>query len=451
MTDPLWPWIEANPTLLALVTFAAGLLIAGVAARFGSASMKDVLEQRESWPKLIADYRSGPAEAYFTAIDRTLATATRIWGPRPLSHGAFARCLQIAYLYPLAALLLGWLLFDLREVGGLLLFPETAVFWDRLWRVFVMVFGWAIAGFFLRRLGKYGGSGLPHGVSFLEHGGHRDFLLILSFFAMANLLKLLIFLVPWTAIYLVAFWVSAQSPQVIVALVFCGAFSMAGAFSGPLTLIGVGMAVFSVAVFQSSIEPATYWLLLFLILPFLNALADMASLAITRGFLGNVAHRRPSLWRVLGQLVLDLIFAALCLAFLVAGIIAALELVDWLTPYPLTFSWRGYWAAMQAAPSSGTALYLMAVTTLIPTFAHVVVGLGAIVTQKSQLLAPVADLLEEKLNDGTALLRYDQREVLRAVFRAEMAGYFIAFLLTVLGALALWHAGWWTIGALGLT
>lgn len=50
MTDPLWPWIEANPTLLALVTFAAGLLITGVAARFGGVTMKDVLEQRESWP-----------------------------------------------------------------------------------------------------------------------------------------------------------------------------------------------------------------------------------------------------------------------------------------------------------------------------------------------------------------------------------------------------------------
>lgn len=92
----------------------------------------------------------------------------------------------------------------------------------------------------------------------------------------------------------------------------------------------------------------------------------------------------------------------------------------------------------------------MAVTTLIPTFVHVVAGLGAIVTQKSQLLAPVAELLDEKLADGTALLRYDQRKVLRAVFRAEMAGYFIALLLTALGALALWHAGWWAIGLLGL-
>ena len=71
-----------------------------------------------------------------------------------------------------------------------------------------------------------------------------------------------------------------------------------------------------------------------------------------------------------------------------------LEFWAWLSPDSLLFDWRAYWAETRADPSQGTMLYLMLVTTLIPTILHVVAGLGAVVVQRGHWLDRVADELE---------------------------------------------------------
>jgi hypothetical protein len=45
-------------------------------------------------------------------------------GSELLSGRAYARSLQIAIIYPVMALILGWLLFDKGVLGGVEFFPE---------------------------------------------------------------------------------------------------------------------------------------------------------------------------------------------------------------------------------------------------------------------------------------------------------------------------------------
>ena len=54
---------------------------------------------------------------------------------------------------------------------------------------------------------------------------------------------------------------------------------------------------------------------------------------------------------------------------------------------------------MQEDPRTGVALYLMAMTTLVPTLVHITVGLGAILTQRSvSLLRMAIELTKQPSN-----------------------------------------------------
>jgi len=54
---------------------------------------------------------------------------------------------------------------------------------------------------------------------------------------------------------------------------------------------------------------------------------------------------------------------------------------------------------VQADPRTVVALYLMAMTTLIPTLIHITIGLGAILTQRSVSLLRMAIELTQQPSD----------------------------------------------------
>ena len=153
MTQPLFPWLEANPTLIGviIVPLAAGI-IGHIVSRTGTISERDKLADPDSRGRAIARYRTKGYPAYIAALTRLTGWADTFYGPRLLGAQSFTRCLQIAFLYPLVALLMGWVLFDVGELGGFPMLEEGRSFPDRLWRLGVMLTGWAIAYWFLRNL-----------------------------------------------------------------------------------------------------------------------------------------------------------------------------------------------------------------------------------------------------------------------------------------------------------
>ncbi|MGV6840127.1 MAG: hypothetical protein ACWA40_08030 [Planktomarina sp.] len=83
-----------------------------------------------------------------------------------------------------------------------------------------------------------------------------------------------------------------------------------------------------------------------------------------------------------------------CLAGLLGLIVATLEVWAW-TGFPQTFDYRAYWQQVKANPADGGLLYLMLVTTLLPTILHVFVGLAGMISQRARWMEGVAQDISE--------------------------------------------------------
>jgi hypothetical protein len=289
---------------------------------------------------------------------------------------------------------MGWVLFDVGELGGFPMLEEDRSFPDRLWRLGVMLTGWAIAYWFLRNLDN------------------------LDAWVIDRLDRYLPITTPRARF------------RTKVARGVVRVFAVAGA--------GV------VAVAFAETELSTIWFLFFALLPILNALADWISVAATRWFLAEITEQEkmPDPPLILWDLFLDFLVAAMSLLGLIASIIVALELWDLLFPETLLFDWRAYWGAFRADWTQGTALYLMCLTTLIPTILHLIAGIGAFFSHKSRLMHRIADDLDRCIADPDPK-RPDLNDIddaLKGLRRATFWGYSLSSLL-VLGpliALVLW-------------
>jgi hypothetical protein len=147
--DPVLVWIKENAALsgfLALLIAVAVPLLSWAAARFGSLSMREKLEGRASWDTLIAQFSGTARDADFGALDRMPGLAERVYGPRPSSSEAFGRCLSSAFAYPVLALLIGWVLFNAGDVGGMPFLPASDDWFDRVWRGVATILAGSLAG-----------------------------------------------------------------------------------------------------------------------------------------------------------------------------------------------------------------------------------------------------------------------------------------------------------------
>ena len=95
-----------------------GGIVGLVAARFPRTDEREILKDPRSRPKAIARYRSGGYPTYIRRLEWLSGWANDFYGQPYVSWQSFARCLQLAFLYPLVALILGWAFFDAGEVGG---------------------------------------------------------------------------------------------------------------------------------------------------------------------------------------------------------------------------------------------------------------------------------------------------------------------------------------------
>lgn len=385
MSDGFFPGLESNEVLIGLAMVVLSTIGAAIGARLGGGTLREEFKDPASRDELITRYRATGHEAYSKAINGVSGFATRFYGERLVSLQSFGRCLQIAFLYPVLALLIGWLPFDTTTLGGFSLLESNPNVWDRAWRVALVPVGW-VAGYLI----------------LLNEKNFTD-------------------------------WVVARLDRNLD-----NTPNRAGFLTEAARL---GVRVFAVA-FAGDLVEFNVWFLFLTTLPILNAAADTASIAATRSFLAHLGLTRAGLGRILSLLLWDICIATMCLTALIGGFIIVLELWAAIAPDSLLFDWRAYRDAMWADPGQGTMLYLMCLTTLIPTIIHLWAGLGAVLTQWSWMLRRVADDFEA---EPQPLSQARANYFTRRVGRAHFVGIMVAFLVLALISFGIWRAVlWWS-------
>ncbi len=463
---PIFPWLEANGALIALVATLVALVVPFVISRLFTPGLRQEVADRASWPDLIARYNLTGAQGYYRTINRVLYFANRLYGLRRISRRAFGRSLQLAFVYPVLALLLGWLLFDAGTLGGVDFLPEGQPWSERLWRFGVLILAFAIAASsfrfavyierVVRRLLTQRLENHPPRTGFLSKPVRwvPDVAGLLAFAftfaaAFAGVVAGVVAVAGAGAgVVAVAVAVSFAG-AVAVAVTGAGAFAFAVvfAFAGVVAVAvavvfafaGVVAVVFAV-VFAENAEITTVFLLFFILLPWLNALADFISVAATRHFLTHIRRHRPGVLRVLWDVALDLIVAALCLLGLLGALWGVLLLWEALAPATLVFDWRGYWSdILQGNWQKGMVLLLMVLTTLIPTALHLLLGLAGFWAQESRAMArAVAALQSPPANELPVSWA---NNVTRNIRRGIFWGWFKALLALGLLVGMIWGLG----------
>jgi hypothetical protein len=101
-------------------------------------------------------------------------------------------------------------------------------------------------------------------------------------------------------------------------------------------------------------------------------------------FLRNIAraHQKPIV--IIAELILDLLFALLCLAALLMSLTVALDLWADLSPSTLPFDWRAYRDQVLAGDAGAWVfIAMMLASTLLPTFIHWTTGIYALLRHRS--------------------------------------------------------------------
>lgn len=401
-------------TLLGLVVAVIAIWISLIQKR-GHDQMTLLLDHR-TWPDLLASLNPSPAQAYQTAITRTNDWFTRLYGPNLLGWRALNRALSIAFAYSIATLLIGWLAFDAGRLGGGAFLPEGLPFVQRLSAVTVF----ALTGLILVKVLKLEGRITQRIKTFvavkraelLQASGPMRQARRWIWSAIGNIPAPFILIDIFIAIVFcaqAAILAGANAGAIAVALiiVIAGSTTVAGIAGIAIVIFEVSLVigVIAIAVFGSlatGIDISVIFtrayddllkvsfhfletILLFLVLlPALNAIADFLSIAATRHFLRKIGALRAQVWSVVFGIAIDLSIAMLCLAGLLWSITAALDL--WAHFATLPFDWRAYRAEICAGDwARGTMIWLMLITTLLPTALHLAAGLTAVLLRNRQI------------------------------------------------------------------
>ncbi|MBU2982207.1 hypothetical protein KO498_10350 [Lentibacter algarum] len=414
-TEPFYliTLMKKHPELTALALVILGAFLPGwlslIQNKLADYSFKEQLDSPTSWPSLAKRYSGSGWSGYNRAIEHLLAATSRIYGDKPLGKKAYSRSLQIAFIYPPLCLLIGWVVFGVGSIGGLEILPvanpETGEAWlwhDRTWRALTLValmvfmffsyeFAELLASWIEAKLTKPR-EALANRAGFLPKAARM---------ALASL-PTLAFLAAYFAAFAGAFagavaaaFAGAVAVAVTFTFAFAGAFAGAVAFAVAAAFAGaVAVAVAVGAAFAGEANEASIYLLFFAILPLLNSFADFLSLAATRSFLGDIQRHEHALLRILLDVLLDIIIAALCLVFLLGSTWAALTAWEAIAPSTLAFDYRAYVQALLKGDYRQASLLIMLVsTTLLPTVIHILTGITGIFAVRSNSWAKAAKML----------------------------------------------------------
>ena len=352
--------------------------------------------------------RNSVAERYHALLRWLLRRAQYFYGSRWLSWQAFTFSLLLAYLYPVLAALLGYALANNTQVAGLALFSaqdNALLRWLVLLALLAMI---VITVWIWRNYQRI--NARYDALSQRLFGSRLPGRLLLALVVSAALLLYSYYVsgnIGWNAIAVagfVAIFVAVTGAIAIsgaIAVTVAVAVAVAGAFAGAVAGAVAGAGAFAVAVavagavagavavvFAFAVAVAIFayifgdytdaqtLILLYLLLPFINALFDCVSVKYSRYFSTRIAAGEGT-----GMVSMHLLWdTALALLFFFGLLLALPPLIDgynWLCSFTSLppIHWREL--ALQARDDpwgAGFLVTLMLLSTLIPTLLHLLMA-----------------------------------------------------------------------------
>ncbi|WDE00998.1 hypothetical protein [Thalassomonas actiniarum] len=334
---------------------------------------------------------------YHSWIASVLKRLELFFGPA-LSLSAFNRCLSIAYIYPLFAFLLSWLLGGNGKIASFVFLPEIN---QPLYRFFLLV--WLILGFglffYLLRYFETVAVKLVNVCRIPE----RFLSSVVTFVILGtftfNVIFAFVFAVTVTglgagdlsnAFFDITTTILSDDFTSVFAVVLAFFFILSGAFAFAVAGVGalalaVGFifaivlgGVFATAFGHTNLNVNTVFMLLFIsLLPLINALIDYISWFWSRYFLKKASAPDAGYGFIIHILV-DLIIACLLLVILCLLLPLTIEVFYVVNTSLPELNWREVARdAVNEPRGQGLFITLMVVTTLIPTLLHILLGLVA--------------------------------------------------------------------------
>lgn len=352
------------------------LIVAAIAGAF-SGYLLWRRDRKEAWLKhdlrapkhrraLIHRYSADFADGYYDTLKLRLRWANRFYGPAHRWR-ALNRCWMIAIIYPLLASFFCWIFFNQYSFAGLNLFFDIQNDIDRVSSGLSLM---AVIGFF--------SISARHTLRSLDISDQPR---VASSSPMSKQPLLRPKTSVWSSTIITistfAFTILGMFAVAITILYDTSAFPIAIAISGGVILglaldsedvVPLVLGLFILTAFSGAKQPL--FILLFLLLPIANALADWASLIVTRCLLADMFRKRPGSWGLILHIFVDFLAAVICMALLFSGLWGLLTLWGNLSPTTVPLDPLAYWHQAQANLADGLMLWLMCLTTLLPTFIH---------------------------------------------------------------------------------
>ena len=362
-------------TLLPYLTIFG--MVAGLVLAFFNKDNRE--KDFQSWIQ-----RNSVAERYHALLRWLLRRAQYFYGSRWLSWQAFTFSLLLAYLYPVLAALLGYALANNTQVAGLKLFDAQD---NALLRWLVLLALLAMIVLTIRIWLNYQRINARYdSLSQRLFGSRLPGRLLLALVVAAALLLYRYYAsggIDWTD------FAGAGAFAGAVAVAFAGAVAVAFAVAGAFAFAGAGAFAFAgavavaVAVFLAVLlylsgdyTDAQTLILLYLLLPLINALFDCVSVKYSRYFSTRIAAGEGT-GMVSKHLLLDAILALLFFFGLLLALPPLIDGYNWLCSFTSLppINWREL--ALQARDDpwgTGILVTLMLLSTLIPTLLHLLMA-----------------------------------------------------------------------------
>ncbi len=429
----LGEWIAFFALLFAAFTYWHSRILKDLESDSGRIELAQILAR----PTLSHHYREGILE-FTKAWDR-------FFGPNP-GWQTFSRCLQIAFVYPIALFVFAWTLGGSPTLSGVPTFdPEIYPGPPRWWRG-VLVAILAVSVFFTFRDFR-SRSGKIAAIADSASGRllPQDDRTRKSRFVNAAIEVVIAFAVlAIVTMAAVAGTGGIAGVFVLATVVFAPtrdeAFAFIAGVSTPTVVLAMVISAVAVAeqlgasVAAAAGATAATTLVFFLILPFTNALVDAISWTATRHFTAKMLTARK-VHTVFIDLAYDILIALACLLALVLLIPNTIELANLALPTPI--NWIDPATDALADPfGAGLLTTGMLLSTLVPTFLHITAGIGAIAS--SLAFVDFRNAVVVDLRSGGAFTLAKRNRAWRAVVLRRLWLFPAGLLIGGLAALLYW-------------
>lgn len=339
---------------------------------FPSGSIREQFETVDNRLDLRARLGAAPAFGRYKIAMRRFSTWLSTWFGPPWSAQAFERCVAIAFVFPVALFLTASVLYGYKNsklsAGELLLFVFGVVIVSIAVRWLFHLIYWLV-----RRMW--------HTV-----GGDSELAEIVARILLGAFAVVFAFAIAFAVASSLAGQFSDMGTVVFAILggfAFAFAFALAFAVAG-IWALGIALVIVTALALTMAKQFAFFLLLFFVILPVLNALMDWGSWAVTRfllAYLHGAANGVKGVIMVVGVILANILAALVFVVALAALLPIGLELADVLLSVfgRDTFDWRHVAAQAVRAPwDEGLFVTGMLLTPLVPSVAHITLGLGAL-------------------------------------------------------------------------